>query len=85
MSTSSPRATRRPLDVSSTGAAAVPIQLDHVAWLDVGQLSERQVEPAELDRQGHRHVERTSRCRRRRCGGVPRQVRLTHAHRIDLL
>ena len=54
---SSPRATSRPLDVSSTGAAAVAVELDDVAGLQVGQLGERQVDPAQLDGERDRHVE----------------------------
>ena len=50
----------RELDRCST----VPIQLDNITWLDAGQLSEREVNSAQLDRQGHRNVEWTNGWRR---------------------
>ena len=48
---------RRQLD----GGAAVAVELDHVARLQIGQLGQRQVDPAQLDGQGDRHVERRRR------------------------
>ena len=57
MRISSPRATRRPLEVSSTGAG-VTAQLDDVPRLEVGQPAQREVDAAQLDGQRDGDVER---------------------------
>ena len=57
--TSSPRATSRPFDVELDRSAAVAAELDDVAGLQFGELIERQIDAAQLDRQRDRHVERS--------------------------
>ena len=58
--------------------AAVAVELDDVAGLQIGQLGERQVDPAELDGQGDRHVEGAGgrRCRGRGGGLTHRLISL---------
>ena len=56
MRMSSPRATSRPFEVSSTGAA-MTVQLDDVTRLEVGQAIECEINASQLDGEGDRDIE----------------------------